>query len=46
MHQITIEHQNSHNFIVMVGGVSAVLSYRNFGGRATVDALGEEGLTQ
>ena len=44
MRNITIEHQNSHNFIVLLDGIPAELSYRNFGGRGAVAALGEDGL--
>lgn len=46
MRNITIEHHNSHNFIVLLDGVPAELSYRNFGGRGAVEALGEDGLAQ
>lgn len=46
MRTIAIEHQNSHNFIVLLNGVSTELSYRNFGGRKSVETLGEEGLAQ
>lgn len=46
MHNIVIQHTNSHNFIVTVDSVPTPLSYRNFGGRKAVDALGEDGLTQ
>ena len=46
MRNITIEHHNSHNFIVLLDGVPAELSYRNFGGRGVVEALGKDGLVQ
>lgn len=46
MRNITIEHHNSLNFIVLLDGVPAELSYRNFGGRGAVEALGEDGLAQ
>ena len=44
MHIITIKHTNSHNFIVTVDCVDVPLSYRGFGGRNAVDAIGEERL--
>ncbi len=46
MRNITIEHHNSHNFIVLLDGTPVSLSYSNFRGRKAVDALGEDGLAQ
>lgn len=46
MRNIAIEHQNSHNFIVLLDGTPVPLSYRNFGGKTAVESLGEDGLAQ
>lgn len=46
MCNVTIEHQDAHNFIMLLNGVPTELSYRNFGGRKAVETLGENGLAQ
>ena len=46
LHKTIVEHANAHNFLVMLNGVAISLSYKNFGGRKGVDALGEEGLAE
>lgn len=46
MHKITVEHVNSHNFLVMLDEAAVSLSYKSFGGRMAVDTLGEAGLAE
>ena len=43
---ITVEHKKAHNFLVTLDEISVLLSYKNFGGRNAVDALGEGGLAE
>lgn len=44
MHSVSITHTNTHNFHIKIDGVSALLSYKSFGGRKAVEEIGSAGV--